>query len=171
MAAALFSLATAGSVAADEAAAALAVGHTMTDKPFGRPERTVDADGHLVWPGVERTRGGLASTSQNLARWGHALFGGAAMEAPYLEGVPVASDAPGILYGVSVAIHAETLRGPVYGHGGWIPASVSSLRHCADHGVTVAFQINSDASIVDDGSELVPALEAPLANLAIAAAR
>ena len=156
--------------------AGLAVGYTVPDNPFGLPERTADAEGRLVWdPGVEWTGGGLASTSRDLARWGHALFGGAAMEAPYLDrlldGVPVAPDAPGILYGAGVAIYAETPRGPVYGHGGWIPAYVSSLRHYADHGVTVAFQINSDAGIVDDSSDLVPALEAALADLAIEAAQ
>src|SRR6056297_2921433 len=124
------------------------------------------------WSGIRAwTGGGLASTSRDLARWGHALFGGTAMEAPYLDrlldGVPVAPDAPGILYGAGVAIHAETPRGSVYGHGGWIPAYVSSLRHYADHGVTVAFQINTDAGVVDDSSDLVPALEAALADLAI----
>ncbi len=155
--------------------AGLAVGYTVPQNPFGLPERTADVSGRLVWdPGVEWSGGGLASTSQDLARWGHALFGGAAMEAPYLdrllEGVPVAPDAPGILYGAGVAIYAETPRGPVYGHGGWIPAYVSSLRHYADHGVTVAFQINSDAGVVDDSSDLVPALEAALADLAIDAA-
>ncbi len=154
----------------------LAVGYTVPGNPFGLSERTAGAEGRLVLdPGVEWTGGGLASTSRDLARWGHALFGVGAMEAPYLDrlldGVPVAPDAPGILYGAGVAIYAETPRGPVYGHGGWIPAYVSSLRHYADHGLTVAFQINSDAGIVDDSSDLVPALEAALADLAIEAAQ
>jgi len=152
----------------------LAVGYTIPGNPFGLPERTTDATGRLVWDvSVEWTGGGLASTSHDLARWGHALFGGTAMEAPYLDrlldGVQVSPDAPGIFYGAGVAIYAETPRGPVYGHGGWIPAYVSSLRHYADHGVTVAFQINSDVGIVDDSSDLVPALEAALADLAIGA--
>ncbi len=34
-------------------------------------------------------------------------------------------------------------------------------------GVTIAFQINSDVGVVDDSSDLVPALEAALADLAI----
>ncbi len=152
----------------------LAVGYTIPGNPFGLPERTADADGQLVWDtSVEWTGGGLASTSYDLALWGHLLFGGAAMETPYLDrlldGVPVSPDAPGIVYGAGVAIYADTPRGPVYGHGGWIPAYVSSLRHYADHSVTVAFQINSDVGIVDDSSDLVPALEAALADLAIGA--
>lgn len=150
----------------------LAAGYVGEDNPFGLPQRTMDDAGRLLWdPAMEWTGGGLVSTSRDLAVWGHALFADAAMEAPYLDrlldGVPVSSDAPGIFYGAGVAIYADTPRGPVYGHGGWIPGYVSSLRHYADHGVTVAFQINTDAGIVDDSSNLVPALEAALADLAI----
>ena len=69
--------------------------------------------------------------------WGHALFGGTALDAPYLDrlldGVRVAPDAPGILYGAGVAIYADTPRGPVYGHGGWIPAM---CRACATMPIT-----------------------------------
>jgi len=154
----------------------LAVGYVAPDNPFGLPARTADAAGRLLWnPAVESAGGGFASTSADLARWGHLLFGGEAMDAPYLDrlldGVPVDPDAPGILYGAGVAIYADTPRGPVWGHGGWIPAYVSSLRHYPDHGVTVAFQINTDIGIVDDTSDLVPALETALADLAMEAVR
>ena len=124
---------------------------------------------------MEWTGDGLVLTSHDLARWGPALSGGTAMPGPYrdrlLDGVPVAMDAPRILYGAGVAIHADTPRGPVWGHGGWIPGYVSSLRHYADHGVTVAFQINTDVGIADDGTDLVPALEAALADLALELSR
>jgi D-alanyl-D-alanine carboxypeptidase len=154
----------------------LAIGYVAPDNPFGMPERTADAEGRLLWnPAVESTGGGFASTSADLARWGHLLFSGAAMDAPYLDrlldGVPVDPDAPDILYGAGVAIYAETPHGPVYGHGGWIPGYVSSLRHYADDGVTVAFQINTEIGIMDDSSDLVPELEAALAKLAIGAVR
>lgn len=150
----------------------LAAGYVGDDNPFGLPPRTMDDAGRLLWdPAMEWTGGGLASTSRDLAVWGNALFGGTAMAETYLDrlldGVPVSPDAPGILYGAGVAIYADTPRGPVYGHGGWIPGYVSSLRHYADHGVTVAFQINTDVGIVDDSTDLVPALEAALADLAI----
>ncbi len=150
----------------------LAVGYVADDNPFGLPSRTMDTDGTMLWdPAMEWTGGGLVSTSSDLAHWGDALLGGTAMPGPYLDrlldAVPVAPDAPGILYGAGVAIHADTPRGPVYGHGGWIPGYVSSLRHYADHGVTVAFQINTDVGIADDSTDLVPALEAALADLAI----
>jgi D-alanyl-D-alanine carboxypeptidase len=149
----------------------LAVGYTVPDNPFGLPVRTADALGRLLWdPAVEWTGGGWASTSHDLALWGHHLFGGEALANPYLDrmfdGAPVAPDTPGILYGAGVAIYVDTPRGPVYGHGGWIPGFVSSLRHYADHGITVAFQINTDAGVLDDTTDLVPALERALARLA-----
>lgn len=152
--------------------AGLAVGYTAATNPFGLPPRTMDASGRLAWnPATEWTGGGLVSTSHDLALWGHALFGGNAMAGPYLDrlldAVPMQRDRPGMRYGAGVAIHAETPRGPVYGHAGWIPGYVSSLRHYAGHGITVAFQINTDVGIVDNRSDLVPALEAALADLAI----
>ena len=151
----------------------LAAGYVARDNPFGLPPRTMDADGTLLWdPAMEWTGGGLVSTSPDLAGWGQALFTGRAMEGPYLDrlldAVPVSTDAPDVLYGAGVAIYANTPRGPVHGHGGWIPGYVSSLRYYADHDVTIAFQINTDVGIADDGTDLVPALEGALADLAIA---
>jgi len=153
----------------------LAAGYVAEDNPFGFPPRTMDAHGTLLWdPAMEWTGGGLVSTSPDLAAWGQALFTGRAMDGPYLDrvfdGVPVSPDAPDILYRAGVAIYSETPRGPVYGHGGWIPGYVSSLRHYADHGVTVAFHINTDVGIADDSTDLVPSLAAALADLAIAMA-
>jgi D-alanyl-D-alanine carboxypeptidase len=82
----------------------LAVGYTVQDNPFGLPSRTMDTDGTLLWnPTIEWTGGGFVSTSHDLAAWGHALFTGNAMDAPYLDalldGVPVHPDAPGIFNG------------------------------------------------------------------------
>lgn len=150
--------------------AGLAVGYTVKDNPFGLPARTMDDRGNLLWnPAVEWTGGGFVTTSHDLATWGHALFTGSALPAPYLDrlldGVSVHHDAPGTIYGSGVAIYAQTELGPVYGHGGWLPGYVSSLRHYADYGVTIAFQINTDVGIVDDSTGLVPALEHAMAEL------
>lgn len=148
----------------------LAVGYTVPDNPFGLPERTADAGGQLVWdPAMEWTGGGLASTSRDLARWGNLLYGGNALPVPYLDqlldGVSVAPDATDDSYGAGVSISTNTPYGPVYGHGGWIPGYISSLRYYADYGVTIAFQINTDVGLVDNSSDLAPALEAELADL------
>ncbi|SMX23837.1 serine hydrolase domain-containing protein [Boseongicola aestuarii] len=150
----------------------LAIGYTFEGNPFGLPQRTNTEDGALLWnPAVEWTGGGFVSTAHDLARWGQALFTGKAMAAPYLDrlldGVPVDADAPDLLYGSGVAIYRDTPLGPVYGHGGWIPGYVTSLRHYGDHAITIAFQINTDVGIADDSSDLVPALEAALAELLV----
>ena len=95
------------------------------------------------------------------------------MDRPYiddlLDGVPVLPDMPDVLYGSGVAVYQTGPFGPVYGHGGWIPGYVSSLRHYADHGLTIAFQINTDLGVVDDSTDLVPALEAALAEAILGA--
>jgi len=148
----------------------LAVGYTFEANPFALPPRTMDADGALLWnPNIEWTGGGFVSTSHDLAIWGHALFSGAALRTPYLDrlldAVLIDPDAPGILYGSGVSIYSKTEFGPIYGHGGWVPGYVSSLRHYATHGITIAFQINSDVGVVDDSTDLVPAMEAALASL------
>jgi D-alanyl-D-alanine carboxypeptidase len=56
---------------------------------------------------------------------------------------------------------------PVQAHGGWILGFVFSLRHDPDHCVTVAFQIDSDAGVVDNNSDPMTELEATLARLAV----
>ena len=152
----------------------LAVGYSTEDNPFGLAPRTMDSDGRLTWnPAIEWTGGGFASTSADLVLWGQALFSGTAMDADYLvallDGFAIHPDARGVFYGAGVAIYQETPHGAVYGHGGWIPGYVSSLRHYADHNLTIAFQINSDAGVVDDSTDLVPALERELARLLIRA--
>ena len=150
----------------------IAVGYTSEANPFGLPPRTMDDEGRLAWnPAIEWTGGGFVSTSADLALWGQALFSGTAMDADYLsallDGVAIHPDAPDVFYGAGVAIYEGAPHGTVYGHGGWIPGYVSSLRHYADHDLTIAFQINSDVGALDDGTDLVSALEAALAQMLI----
>jgi D-alanyl-D-alanine carboxypeptidase len=152
----------------------LAVGYTAEGNPFGLPPRTMDWNGYLAWnPVVEWTGGGFVSTSSDLAAWGRALFSEHAMDHSYfddlIDGVSVHPDMPDVLYGCGVVVYRTGPFGPVFGHGGWIPGYVSSLRHYADHGVTIAFQINTDVGVPDDSSDLVPAFEAALAQAILGA--
>lgn len=154
----------------------LAAGYMSTDNAFGFPAKTTSADGALVWhPGLEWTGGGLVSNSGDLARWGAALFGGKAMPGPYLDeilnSVPVSPGTPDIRYGAGIGIDRSGPFGPVYGHGGWIPGYCSSLRFYPDHGITVAFQINTDIGIVDDTKPVMYEMETRLAEIIIQATR
>jgi D-alanyl-D-alanine carboxypeptidase len=76
--------------------------------------------------------------------------------------------APG--YSMGVAIYRSGPFGPVNGHAGWIPGYVSSLRYYADHGIAIAFQVNTDIGMQDDAKKPVQAMEHRLAEIAIASA-
>lgn len=151
----------------------LAAGYAA-DNPFGWPEKTLTADGAMAWhPGMEWTGGGLVSTSGDLARWGAALFGGAALPSAALDRMlsaqPVDPAQPDVRYGLGVAVYRAGPFGPVYGHGGWIPGYVSSLRYYADHGVAIAFQINTDAGLETDTTSVVQEMESGLAEVVLSA--
>lgn len=151
----------------------LAAGYTSLENNFGLPGKTTMPDGSMAWhPGIEWAGGGFVSTSRDLARWGAALFGGEALPEGSMEdllrAVPVSPETPDILYGAGVGVHGSGPFGPVYGHGGWIPGYISSLRYYPDHGVAVAFQINSDCENADrDVSVVVREMEKRLAEFVI----
>jgi len=150
----------------------LAPGYIRPDNLFRFPVKTLDPDGRLHWhPAVEWTGGGLVSTSRDLARWGTALFAGEAMTGDYLSelfnAVAVDPDLPGITYGTGVAVYSSGPFGPVYGHAGWIPGYVSSLRHYPEHGVTIAFQINTDKGIIDKDDDVLRIIEERLMQVFI----
>ena len=152
----------------------LAAGYMAADNTFGFPRKTTTADGAMVWhPGLEWTGGGLVSNSRDLALWGSALFGGNAMSGSYLDellnSVPISPDTPDIQYGAGVGIYRTDPFGPVYGHGGWAPGYSSSLRYYPDHGIAIAFQINTDIGIVDDTTPVMREMEARLAEIVISA--
>ncbi len=154
----------------------LAPGYTFEDNPFGLPFRTMDDQGKLLWdPAVEWTGGGLVTTATDLASWGHLLFGSQALSVPYidrlLEGEAILPGNSVARYGAGVGILEESVHGPVHGHGGWVPGYTSSLRHYADHNVTIAFQMNSDVGVADDGTDLVAVLERTLADVIIRSLR
>jgi D-alanyl-D-alanine carboxypeptidase len=152
----------------------LAAGYMAADNAFGFPRKTITADGVMVWhPGLEWTGGGLVSNSRDLVLWGKALFEGHAMSAPYLaellNSVPISPDTPDIQYGLGVGIYRTGPFGPVYGHGGWIPGYSSSLRYYPDHGIAIAFQINTDIGKVENSTNVMHEMETRLAEIVISA--
>jgi len=150
----------------------LAAGYLAANNHLGLPPKTTDHTGAMVWnPGLEWTGGGLSSNPGDLVVWAKALFEGKAIEGDYvttiLDSVPVSNDTPAVRYGLGVAIHEDGPQGPTYGHGGWIPGYSSSLRYYQDHGVAIAFQINTDVGIVDDSTFLFKDMEKRLAEVVI----
>jgi D-alanyl-D-alanine carboxypeptidase len=150
----------------------LAPGYMRPDNLFRFPVKTLDTAGRLHWnPAVEWTGGGLVSTSRDLAHWGAALFSGEAMAGDYLpellRGVAVDPNLADATYGVGVAVYSSGPFGPVYGHAGWIPGYVSSLRHYPKYGVTIAFQINTDIGIIDSDDDVLKTIENRLIHVFI----
>jgi len=134
----------------------LAVGTTDMGDRSGLSMRTLDARGLMMWPpGIEGAGGGFISTAADLARWGWLLWSGQALPGPYLDamlaGVPMGADAPGAAYGLGVSIRQGGEFGPIYGHSGWIPGYVSSLRYFPEEGVAIAIQVNSDVGMRGEG--------------------
>jgi len=110
------------------------------------PERTL-RDGRLVPnPAFEFTGGGVVSTAGDLTRWAHALYGGRAIEAPYLQelltGVPNNPENVEFWYGVGTYIYRRTSGGAVYGHGGSTANYRSQLLYYPKEGLAVAVQVN-----------------------------
>lgn len=131
-------------------------GYTSSANSFGFPEKSTDSEGKLRWnPAVENFGGGWVSTAGDLARWGHALYDGEVLsesaQTELLQTLPISEEPGAVRYGIAVSHHPKTAIGSSYGHGGWIPGYVSSLRHYPRYGFTVAFQINADAM---DGESL-----------------
>ncbi len=111
----------------------LATGYLAPDNAFGLPPVTTRAPGVMAWhPGLEGTGGGLVSNSRDLAVWAWSVYGGRALPdsslAALMRSVPASDDA-GPRYGLGVAIHPTGPLGPTWGHGGWIPGYVTSLRY------------------------------------------
>jgi D-alanyl-D-alanine carboxypeptidase len=116
---------------------------------FGVPPKVVE-DGALVFnPLIEWTGGGLFNNPQDLVRWASALYGGSAMDGPYLDDLlgsvaPAGPEPVDVSYGLGVGIY-QTPFGQAYGHSGFFPGYLSTLRYFPDHGIAVAMQMNTDA--------------------------
>lgn len=148
----------------------LATGYVSPANGLDLPMRTTGPDGRMLWdPAIESTGGGLYSTSRDLAVWGRALFGGVVLSPDRLEtmtaGRPAAAFGPGTDYGLGVAILKDGVRGQSFGHGGWIPGYVSSLRYYPEYGAAIAFQVNTDVGVVDSDEPVMYRIEQRLADL------
>lgn len=149
----------------------LATGYLAADNVFDLPGRTTDSTGSMVWnPAVEWTGGGLASNPRDLVRWARVLFEGEAVAGEYLGDLltPHPLDEQGqVGYGLGVAIHRASPFGTALGHGGWIPGYCTSLRYYADHGIGIAFQINTDIGVMDGSPSAIDEMERRLAAVVI----
>lgn len=95
-------------------------------------------------PGLEWTGGGIASTTEDLARWAQLLYEGKAFDPSLLpvllDGVParLGRDAK---YGLGVIIRPTPL-GITYGHSGFFPGYATEVIYYPDTRVALALQVN-----------------------------
>jgi D-alanyl-D-alanine carboxypeptidase len=123
----------------------LSQGYAGPDNPFGGTDAMV-ADGRFtINPQFEWTGGGMASTAEDLARWGKALYEGQAFDPAMIprltNGVP-ARLGPNTTYGLGVIIR-ETPLGTTWGHSGFFPGYQAELIYLPSAKVAVAFQVNT----------------------------
>ena len=116
------------------------------NNPFGGRDAML-VDGALPFdPGFEGAGGGFATTAADLARWAMALYDGdvlAGVRDEAVAGHP-APLGPDTRYGLGVMVDATPL-GPAWGHDGFFPGSMSSMRWFPDTKVAAAVMVNSSA--------------------------
>jgi len=124
----------------------LANGYAGANNPFGGSDAML-VDGRMVInPQFEWTGGGIASTAEDLARWGKRLYDGGAFDPSMLpkllEGVP-ARLGQNTKYGLGVIIRESPTLGTLYGHSGFFPGYQAEMLYLPTLKAAVAFQVNS----------------------------
>jgi D-alanyl-D-alanine carboxypeptidase len=125
--------------------AGLSQGYAGDDNPFGGKDAMIE-DGRFVFnPQFEWCGGGIASTTEDLARWGKLLYEGHAFDASLMKellaGVP-ARLGPETQYGLGVIIRPTPL-GMAYGHSGFFPGYLTEMMYFPEHKFSVAVQVNT----------------------------
>ncbi len=115
---------------------------------FQLTEAPVMADGRFVFnPQFEWAGGGFGSTPLALARWAALLYGGgekvltAQMQAVMRESVE-ARLGPGSRYGIGM-MERPGASGKVLGHSGYFPGYLTEMAFYEEHGLALAFQVNT----------------------------
>jgi D-alanyl-D-alanine carboxypeptidase len=126
----------------------LVQGYAGKQNPFGGTDEMIVGGKFAINPQFEWCGGGMASTSQDLARWAKSLYEGRAFNrallGEMLEGVS-ARLGPEAKYGLGVIIRPTPL-GISYGHSGFFPGYLTDMMYFPDHKLAVAVQVNTSAS-------------------------
>lgn len=120
-------------------------GYAGDKNPFGGKDAVIENGKFIINPQFEWTGGGMASTTQDLAIWGKAMYEGRAFSPKMLpimlDGVP-AKLGPDVKYGLGVIIRPTRL-GTAYGHSGFMPGYMTDMMYFPDKRIAVAVQVNS----------------------------
>lgn len=120
-------------------------GYAGPANPFGGTDEMIVNGKFAINPQFEWCGGGMASTSEDLARWAKAMYEGRAFDPSLLpqmlEGVP-ARLGPEAKYGLGVIIR-PTKFGMSYGHSGFFPGYITEMMYFPDHKLAIAVQVNT----------------------------
>ena len=128
----------------------LAQGYAGPQNPFGGSDAMIQPDGRFaINPQFEWTGGGMASTSEDLARWAFALYGGSVLRpselASMLQGVPAPLGPQGTTYGLGVIVRPLQV-GTSWGHSGFFPGYLTEMMYFPAERWAVAVQVNTSAA-------------------------
>jgi D-alanyl-D-alanine carboxypeptidase len=120
-------------------------GYAGANNPFGGTDAMIVGGRFAINPQFEWCGGGMASTTEDLARWAKALYEGRAFDrsllGEMLDGVP-AKLGPEAKYGLGVIIRPTAL-GISYGHSGFFPGYITEMIYFPEHKFAVAVQVNT----------------------------
>jgi D-alanyl-D-alanine carboxypeptidase len=120
-------------------------GYAGANNPFGGTDAMIVNGQFAINPQFEWTGGGMASTTEDLARWAKHMYEGRAFPAKMLDemlnGVP-AKLGPNSKYGLGVIIR-PTSFGTSYGHSGFFPGYMTEMFYFPEQKVAVAVQVNT----------------------------
>jgi D-alanyl-D-alanine carboxypeptidase len=126
----------------------LAQGYAGRNNPFGGADAMISNGRFAINPQFEWTGGGIASTSEDLARWAKAVYEGRAFDqslmAAALDGVPSRLGRD-VKYGLGVIIRPTPL-GTTYGHSGFFPGYLTEVMYFPDLKAAIAVQTNSSTA-------------------------
>ncbi len=125
----------------------LVQGYAGADNPFGGSDEMIVGGRFIINPQFEWTGGGMASTTEDLARWAKLLYEGKAFGSSLLpemfDGV-AARLGPEAKYGLGVIIRPTPL-GISYGHSGFFPGYLTEMAYFPDLKTAIAIQVNTSA--------------------------
>lgn len=131
--------------------AGLSQGYAGPNNPFGGADAMIGLDGRFaINPQFEWTGGGFASTAEDLARWGVALYAGSVLPDSIRRlmvsgGAPAPLGPAGTTYGLGVIVRPPGPFGPSWGHSGFFPGYLTEMAHFPEHGITAVAMINTSA--------------------------
>ncbi|OON66961.1 serine hydrolase domain-containing protein [Hymenobacter sp. CRA2] len=121
-------------------------GYAGPNNEFSGTDAMLQNGRFVINPQFEWTGGGIASTTEDLARWAKAMYEGRAFDAKMLPEMLTGVAAPMLgneaKYGLGVILRPTSL-GPSYGHSGFFPGYLTEMIYLPEQKMALAVQFNS----------------------------